>query len=742
MTTHPTFAPLSERTGLDVVDPIETRHFSLYTDSPVSPDAGEVDRFAFPVATACEIRCGRLGLPYMVPMEVRTPEGDHRGSVDLPTTREFPDDDYLLELHSPIKLYLRVSSGLAVDTTGDEVVVEFDGRVTVEVGARSYHNEPAATITVPDDPEAAMAAVSTFGSALKTTSPERAWPTLRGHPPEIERGDELAIPDELDAPDTGVRIEVPAEYGHVYAVAPLAYYLSADVVPGETARLTAESGVDRALGEDARAVGESVESLLKRVFLLDCVVRTEGLYPDDLHEREVLESRVDLDFGELYDCSLADRLAAYLAVPDEAVAAIESPWHRVTHVRPDHETVEFLPYVVNDLSLVAVESADRDPWSPTESQRKTEDALESFVRSASGEASAGGDDFLRSTEPRRSFRRSGELEREPEESDPDPGERDDPVVDDSARGVPGKGGYIPLPEVEALEQAWVGDRTPIEGTKLLKEAFEHDRATSEDGTVEITVVCNDEQMREELDSTAEIYGTREDLRVNVTCEFGVTTDELRDLLARDSDMFHFIGHIDGLGFQCSDGVLDAETLDGTGAKTVLLNGCRSHDQGVELVKAGASAAVVSLADLWNSGAMEVGETLARLFHHGFSIGHAMTIVREHTSLGGDYVVLGDPGVTLTPCENVLPTMFHIRGSSDGLEGGEVTVETHTYPVREYSIGSIFRTHLPQVNHYHVAMGQGEEMTVPLEVLRQEFDSIAEPLIVDGELTWTDLQFDI
>ncbi|WP_135830264.1 hypothetical protein [Halorussus halobius] len=738
MSTHPTFAPLPEHAGLDVVDPIETRHFSLYTDAPVDPSGGDVDRFAFPVATACEIRCGRIALPYMVPMEVRTPDGDHRTSVDLPTVREFPADEYLLELHSPIKLYLRVTGGMSVDTTGDEVGIEFDGTVAVEVGARSYHSAPAATVTVPDDPEAMMTAVSTFGSALKTASPERAWPTLRGHPPEIARGDELSVPDGLDAPDTGVTVSIPAEYGHVYAVAPLAYYLGADVVPGETARLTAASGVDRSLGADVRAVGESVESLLKRVFFLDCVVRTEGLYPDDLHERDVLESRVDRDLAGLYDAPPADRLAAYLSVSDEAVAAIESPWHRVTHVRPDPETVELLPYVVNDLSLVAVEPADRDPWSPTESQRKTGDVVDSFVRSAS----AGGDDFLRSARPRGSFRRSGELEGEPEQSGRDrPGDHEssDDGSADSARGVPGEGGYIPLPDVDALEQAWVGDRTPIEGTKLLKPAFEHDRTTSEDGRVEITVVCNDEEMREELDSTAEIYGTREDLRTEVTCEFGVTTAELRDLLARDSDMFHFIGHIDGLGFQCVDGILDAGTLDATGAKTVLLNGCRSHDQGAELVAAGARAAVVSLADLWNSGAMEVGETLARLFHHGFSIGHAMTIVREYTSLGGDYVVLGDPGVTLSQCENGIPTMYHVDPNPQNpTNSDEIRITSYSYPIRSYNIGSTVRLYVPGSKYQHVATGTGVETEVPMNSFRELFTSTPEPIIVGNELTWTDV----
>ncbi|WP_162224267.1 CHAT domain-containing protein [Halorussus salinus] len=791
MSTQPTFSPLSDATGLDIVDPIETRHFSLLTDSPVTPTAADTDRFAFPVATACRITTGRFAFPYMVPMEVRTPEGDHLASIDLPTTREFSDDEYLLELHSPIKVYLRATGGMTIDASDDAVAVEFDGEVSVAVGARSYHSSPAATITVPDDPEAVMAAVSAFPSALKTTSPERAWPTLRGHPPRVERGEELSIPDALETPDTGIEIAVPPEYGHVYTVAPLAYYLGAEVVPGETARLTADSGVNRFLGEDVAAVGEEVEAILKRVFLLDCVTRTEGLYPDELHERELLESVGEFDFEALYEASPADRLAAYLAVDDDAFAAIESPWHRVTHVEadPGPDAAELLPYVVNDLSLVRVKPGRDEAWSPSESQQETNEALNAFVRSPGGAddrstagesetpttgeskapaadesrpptAAAGEEreDFLRSASLRRSTRRSqfDELEDpdagDGEESGGDGAESDgdgpenasgesgndaDAAADpEEARGVPGEGGYMPLPETDALEQAWIGDRTPVEGTKLLKPAFEHESAASEDGTVEITVACNDEQMRSEWDSAAEIYADRDDLRASVTCEFGVTTERLRDLLAEETDMFHFVGHIDGLGFQCSDGVLDAAAIEETGATTVLLNGCRSHDQGVALVEAGASAAVVSLGDLWNEGAVEVGETLAGLFRHGFSIGHAMTIVREHTSLGKEYVVVGSPSVTLCQSENGIPFMYHIF--HEGEESESFEVQMYSYPMWGFSIGGTIVSYLPQIERHHVAIGECGKGETTMDQFKEILESYPEPLLVNGELTWSDV----
>ncbi|WP_435175287.1 hypothetical protein [Halorussus sp. AFM4] len=731
MTLSPRFESAPGATGVDVVDPVETRHFPLATDAPVDPTPVDPGRFAFPVDAACRVSVGRLGLPYMLPVDVRTPEGDPIASVDSPATRELPAGDYLVELHSPIKVYLRTEGPVRVEATPEGVAFEFGETTAVDVGARSYHSAPAATVTVPDDPAAAMAAVSTFASALKTTSPERAWPTLRGHPPAVERGDELAVPDGLDAPETGITLRVPADYGHVYAVAPLAYYLGATVEPGETARITAGSGVDRRLGDDPTAVADAVAGLLKRVFFLDCATRTEGLYPDDLREREVLAARADIDFAGLYDADTADRLAAYLAVPDDAVAAAASPWHRVAYVRPDADALGLLPALVNDLSLIRPKASAADAADAADGavDDRLDGALDSFLRGprasagrasaertggergSDGRAGTAGDDLLRSVRS--------------------------PADDASAAGVPDVGEYVSLPETDALERAWVGDGTPIRGTKLVAEAFARETPEPSDGTVDVTVVCNDEAMREEWDSVGEIYGSREDLPVDVTARVGVPTGELRALLAGDCDVFHFVGHIDGRGFQCPDGVLDAADVGETNATTALLNGCRSHDQGVELVRAGASAAVVSLSDLFNSGAVEVGETLARLLHHGFGVGAAMRIVRDHTSIGNRYVVVGDPGVTVAYCESGLPIIHRVAERGDG----RFDVTPYSYPTRVRGMGTNVRPYLQESDCYHVGVGPcGEKSTDP-RALQVSFVGDSQPLIVDDELVWSDEWFD-
>jgi hypothetical protein len=250
--------------------------------------------------------------------------------------------------------------------------MSFEEPAEMVLGARSYHSQPAATITTTENPRDVMQAVSAMGSALKTTSPERSFPTLRGHPPAIELGDELRIPDGLDAPDTGIRIEVPPVREAVYVVAPLAYYLGAEVVPGDQPRLVTDDGFEHRLAPDFE---ESVERVLKQTFFLDCIVWTEGRYPVELHERTAIDNDLDLEPAALYHRSSAERLAAYLSVRFETVQEHLPTWKLTTHVAPEPENVEILPFLIDDLAIV------RMPEGTTVSRAVSQaNAVEQFAR--------------------------------------------------------------------------------------------------------------------------------------------------------------------------------------------------------------------------------------------------------------------------------------------------------------------------------------------------------------------------
>jgi hypothetical protein len=699
----PTFDTLDDDVGLEVVDPIETRRFTFLTSSEVEPEPADPDSFRFPVSSACRFETTALELPYTVLTYLWNGEGEVVADLAQNASEEFPPGEYSFEFNSPVKLYLRVEAGVRVESDTSSMRIEFDAETAVEVGARSFHESPEATVTTTDDPEDVMAAVSTFGSVLKTTTCERSWPTLRGHPPRIKRGDELTIPDDLDAPDTGVTIEVPPEHDAIYPVAPLAYYFGAEVVPGETPRMSV-GGFEHRFGSGGCFENEAVR-VLKRAFFLDCVTRTEGYYPMELTDRNRLEPLVDLDFADLYDAPLDEQLSEYFSVPYSTLAEAMPEWHRVTYVRPDPENVETLPHLVNDLSIVR--TPPQPSYEETEEMRETHDAIVDFKRTTPGDANA---------------------EQQPKGSESDAAAR---------RGVPPINDYVQMPDVDALERAWVGDGTPVRGTKVLPEAFQNQQSetspdessdTDED-VIDITVVCNDPEMREEWDAVAEVYSSREAISFDPTVHFDVTTDEMRELLETPTDIFHYVGHIDGRGFECSNGLLDARELDEAGMKAFLLNACRSHNQGIALVEAGSNGGIVSLGNVGNPAAIKLGETMAKLFHAGFSIGAALAITRMATFVGSRYIAVGDPGFTVTQSEDVVPLMYIL----EELDDGTFSVDIHGYPTRDHPIGSISTTFLVDGPEF---LSTGP---YPIRATKPEMKEVLSdlphiPLIINGKLT--------
>ncbi|MFC7166297.1 hypothetical protein [Halospeciosus flavus] len=291
--------------GLTVFDAVERHQCTLWADGDVVPTVADSDRFLFPVDAAVSVETSKLTLPNGPAVFVRTADGETVSEATPPAEVSVDTGTYSIELAAAVKLYVRASGPLTVSTSVSEISVELEDAGEILVGARSRHENPAGTITTTTDPVDMMEAVSHLGSALKTTSPERSYPTLRGHPPLVELGDEVSIPDSVTKPDNGIRLELPAEYRSIYVGAPLAYYLGATMEPAPAPKLVVGDGEFEHRLDTHRGFEAEVERVLKQVFVLDCVTRTEGLYQVDLHEREALESLVDLDFDTLYDADLA-----------------------------------------------------------------------------------------------------------------------------------------------------------------------------------------------------------------------------------------------------------------------------------------------------------------------------------------------------------------------------------------------------------------------------------------------------
>ena len=663
----------------DVVFRIDTRGADF--------ESGDADRFVFPVDSAVRLETDHLAFRKPVSVYVRR-DGELVDSCPPGRTTTVSAGGCELEVSSaPMKLYLRLDGPLEVGSDDGRTHLRFDGTRTVRVGARSFHGRPAGTVTVPESPAGLMDAVSTFGSALATTSPERSFPTLRGHPPLVAFGEERDVPSFAAPPSTGVTIEVPDDWGPVYTVATLAYYLGAEVVPAERPRVTA-AGASHSLADGRLA--ETAQSLLEHVFLLDCVVRTEGFYDVDLHERRAVEREVDIDPEALYDLPIDERLARYVEIPMEPLSELLD-WHLTTDVAAEPASAELLPFVVNDLSAI------RDPASVPETEGRYTESLGDFYRSDDGDEGA------------------------------PTGRVDTTAFQDET---------VVTPEpVDTVGHTWIGDGYPVGASKPTVGAYRRriDQPASESRVIDVQVVCNEAEMRDE---TEQLYGFRDYLEFEIDIVYNLSRAELRELLADDHDFFHFVGHVDAEGMKCRDGYLDLHTLEETGVKAFLLNACTSYAQGMQLVHAGSIGGLVTTTDVGNIMATNAGRTMARLLDYGFDLHGVLDVVKKVHVVGGAYSVVGDAGVTLCQASSGSPALIEIN-TREKPDSETYALRNRAYTTRNYGVGSLFVDHFTDENIHFVIGGTPPELEVTRETFRKASRDYRTPVIIDHELFWSD-----
>ena len=312
--------------------------------------------FDVPVDDAVSLETSSLEIRGGVSAQFRGVDGEHYGSLG---DGEFSvGGETYIDFTAAMKFIVYADAEMTGRLVGDEkspesLFVAFDEPTRVVVGARSFHEAPIATMTVTDDPEALMTAASYLGSSIKEWSAERSWPTLRGHPPAIEVGDELHVPDELSRPDTEVTVAVPRDIGDVLRVTPLAHYFGADVVPADRAELRLDSHYVEPLGTGAE-LEQSVDELLAHAVVLDSLVRIGGYYSLPRFEYDELAPELPFYPPELYDEPVHRQLLEYLEVPFETVLPYAPDWNAVGTLRPRVEDAETVPYLLNIFSRVHV----------------------------------------------------------------------------------------------------------------------------------------------------------------------------------------------------------------------------------------------------------------------------------------------------------------------------------------------------------------------------------------------------
>jgi hypothetical protein len=695
--------------GLEIVDPIEQRHLRVDTPEPVDPIQVATESFTFPVQRAVAFDAGKLRFDQLEAVWVHDADGET--IADLGSQNEIAIEDaatYELSVGSSIKLYVRLDGPFTIRKGLDNFEITLDGTGTVAMGARSLHERPAATVGVTDDPASLARGVSLFASALKTLSPERTYPTLRGHPPRLERRDAFANPAGIERPDSGITIYVPDTHRSVATVASLAFYLAADVaVPADTdPRVVTDSGFEYALADDC-ALEDGVARLLKQQFLLDCVVRTEGLFPSDLYERDRVEDHVPFDIAATYDADLQTRFERYTRVDYDAIEPALPEWPLTAHVPDSPDIAPVLPHVADELGVVR---ADEGRIVNGASTGGDADATESDGSTgsdgapASGDATATGDATADGTDGGESM----------------------PSVDMTF--------VEPARTDESLEHAWFGEHVPQGASKPTLAAFENqfdERTRLEQ--IEIVVVCNDPEMLAEQEFLDRAYKNREELPYDVVTKFGLDADELATVLTDDgADFLHYIGHATTEGLRCIDGKLDVRDLPGVDVRTFLLNACQSHRQAMALVERGAYGGVGTLGDVVNDHAIEIGKLFAYLLNLGFPLRAAIDIVSENTTIGEQYLVAGDGSVDIIQSTGGNPLVCNAASTDTP---GRYAVDLDIYPTNYMRLGSQTTPSLDAIDDTYIVPTRTATYDTPESELREYLSWMQYPTRIDGVWKW-------
>jgi hypothetical protein len=650
-------------------------------DAPDLDVSGTGTGLPRPVETAVDCALSEVRLPVAV-VRVATVDGDQH--YELANDRqplELPAGEYVVDVDAELKTYLQVEGPLSLRKTAefDEVVLSLPERRRVTLGFRSRHDRPPGTVTVEPTPAGLAEALSYGHATHATTTPDRSYPTLRGHPPLFEVGDQTDVPAAVAeaTPDPGVEVRAPASLPDLFVLAPLAHYLQAEVVveDREAPLVTAPAADHEFELRGPPDLERDVTRTLRKTFLLDCLVRNAGPYGTNLAESSLLDA-LGLDAGRLYDLDPPARLAAYGGVPYDAVERRLPDWHLSAYVEPTVEYVETLPFLLDSLSLV---------YTPETSELSGSELVERSLG-----------DFYRSD--------AGQV----------------PSVD------------ILKPELRSSRiHGWLADGVPIDVFKSSPAAYRN-RLAALDGdadTTTIRVVLNDEEMYGEHHDVEETYRTRgTEIPVEVDLYEHLTVAELADVFEAESDFVHYIGHCEEFGLRCPDGYMDAADLQQCGADAFFLNACGSYYEGRKLVEAGAVGGAITFSQVLNEHAVKVGSAFARLLVHGFSLERAMQLARRRIMMGKDYAVVGDGTHAVTQNENRLPASATLEKL-----GEEYLLSYDQYSTRH--TGGYYTPYV-EGNEYSYLCGNEAEFALDhAEVL--DFLRRAEmPVVHDGDVYWS------
>jgi hypothetical protein len=152
-----------------------------------------------------------------------------------------------------------------------------------------------------------------------------------------------------------------------------------------------------------------------------------------------------------------------------------------------------------------------------------------------------------------------------------------------------------------------------------------------------------------------------------------------------------------------------------------------------LVEKGAIGGVVTLQVVPNGPATQVGRTLANLLNAGFALGDALDIVGDETITGQQYIVVGDPMVSVAGGKSATS----LRAEVERVGQDSFSVAVHGYPSSWARTGAVLTPHIGDNTCQYLNSGLMDRFEVSSAEVSEFLDLERLPVSVDGSLHWSD-----
>ncbi|KMT45612.1 hypothetical protein EL22_28855 [Halostagnicola sp. A56] len=125
--------------------------------------------------------------------------------------------------------------------------------------------------------------------------------------------------------------------------------------------------------------------------------------------------------------------------------------------------------------------------------------------------------------------------------------------------------------------------------------------------------------------------------------------------------------------------------------------------------------------------------MARLLNRGFSLRGALEITRENSTLGDEYLIVGDGSVDIAQTEGGAPSVI----SLEKYEDSEFGFALQSYSTKEFKLGSVTASLLESVQDRHLSPGKMPTSRVEKQPLKEYLTWTELPVLIDGKLEWND-----